>query len=372
MVLCAPCSPPLRPRAQRRRAATDWVHEVKWDGMRVLADVTDGAVAPDLPDRVGRHRDVPRAGRAGATWWPTGCWTARWWRFADGKPDFGALAERMHVKDARRAAALAQRFPVIVRGLRRAAAVRRRRCSDAVSTSAGTPWSGSSSASPGRGPWQVPGRVRRRGRAAGSHQGQRPGGHRQQAAQLDVPAGRRSRDWVKRAHRSTQTCVVGGWRPADRDVVRGGRPAGRSAGRRRAAELPRAGSARGIGPTASAELLSGRWTRWPATTPRSRDDVPAVDARGTHWVAADGVRRGRAPRLRPPAGGCASRPGAACGPTSGWRSWSVSPDRGRRPPGPGRDRRPPAEAEQPGQGALPGRPARPRPRSSTTTPGSRR
>ena len=36
---CARCSPPRHPRAP---TGDEWAHEVKWDGVRVLADVTGG------------------------------------------------------------------------------------------------------------------------------------------------------------------------------------------------------------------------------------------------------------------------------------------------------------------------------------------
>ena len=36
----APMRPMLATRGSRVPAGAEWVHEVKWDGMRVLADVT--------------------------------------------------------------------------------------------------------------------------------------------------------------------------------------------------------------------------------------------------------------------------------------------------------------------------------------------
>ncbi len=92
-----------------------WSHEVKWDGMRVLAAVTDGRLRltsrndndvtvsfPELaplaaPGVVG-GRDILLDGEVVA--------------FSDGRPVFGALADRMHVKQARKAEAAAERNPV--------------------------------------------------------------------------------------------------------------------------------------------------------------------------------------------------------------------------------------------------------------------
>ena len=44
-------------------AGDDWAHEVKWDGMRVLARCVDGDTTLATHQRHRRHRPVPRAGR---------------------------------------------------------------------------------------------------------------------------------------------------------------------------------------------------------------------------------------------------------------------------------------------------------------------
>ena len=93
----------------------EWLHEVKWDGMRVLAAVRRGRLTltsrnendvtvsfPDLQglaDRtvLGGH-DVVLDGEIVA--------------FLDGRPVFGALADRMHVAQARKARLAAERNPV--------------------------------------------------------------------------------------------------------------------------------------------------------------------------------------------------------------------------------------------------------------------
>src|SRR3954451_2778920 len=80
-----------------------WAYEVKWDGMRVLADVQDGRVLlwsrkgndvtiafPALAGRPAAHADVL----------PDGEFVV----LRSGAPSFSALAERFHVRDARRAA----------------------------------------------------------------------------------------------------------------------------------------------------------------------------------------------------------------------------------------------------------------------------
>jgi len=88
-----------------------WSHEVKWDGMRVLADVRDGQVrlfsrneteaTIAFPEVVTAPPDLADAMLDGEVV-----------AMVDGRPSFAALAERMHVRDRRRAAALAEQAPV--------------------------------------------------------------------------------------------------------------------------------------------------------------------------------------------------------------------------------------------------------------------
>ncbi len=102
-----------------------WAHEIKWDGMRVLADVREGRLTLASRNENDVTASFPELGGLGAL-------------FADmlldgevvaldgGVPSFGALAERMHVHDARRAAALVGHQAGHLHGLRPAAPVRRR------------------------------------------------------------------------------------------------------------------------------------------------------------------------------------------------------------------------------------------------------
>ncbi len=88
-----------------------WVHEVKWDGMRVLVDrdatgvriwsrnENDVSVSfPELAGLAATGRDFLIDGEVVA--------------LGEGVPSFGALADRMHVRDATRAARLAATNPV--------------------------------------------------------------------------------------------------------------------------------------------------------------------------------------------------------------------------------------------------------------------
>lgn len=91
-------------------AGPAWTHEVKWDGMRVLAEVADGRVRiwsrnendvsvsfPELHG-LGGGRPMTVDGEVVA--------------LGDGVPSFGALAERMHVRDGAKARRLAVARPV--------------------------------------------------------------------------------------------------------------------------------------------------------------------------------------------------------------------------------------------------------------------
>jgi len=85
----------------------EWQHEVKWDGMRVLAEggrlwsrnENDVTVSfPELLGLSGVAEDFLLDGEVVA--------------LGEGVPSFGALADRMHVRDATRARRLAEKNPV--------------------------------------------------------------------------------------------------------------------------------------------------------------------------------------------------------------------------------------------------------------------
>src|SRR6476469_8705031 len=99
--------PMLATKGDRVPTGADWVHEVKWDGMRVLVDGGRGLFSrrendvtvsfPELAP-LTRGRDLMLDGEVVA--------------LGEGVPSFAQLADRMHVSDARRAARLAESNPV--------------------------------------------------------------------------------------------------------------------------------------------------------------------------------------------------------------------------------------------------------------------
>jgi hypothetical protein len=87
-----------------------WAYEVKWDGMRVLADVHGGRLR--LTSRTGRDITVAFPELRGlAEAHPDVLLDGEVIVFAGGTPSFAALADRIHVTDPRRAASLASRAP---------------------------------------------------------------------------------------------------------------------------------------------------------------------------------------------------------------------------------------------------------------------
>ena len=103
--------PMLATKGDHVPTGAGWTHEVKWDGMRVLVDRT--------PDRLriwSRNENDVTVSFPSCTRWPpwatTSCSTARWSRSVRAIPSFGALADRMHVRDATRAVRLSEKNPV--------------------------------------------------------------------------------------------------------------------------------------------------------------------------------------------------------------------------------------------------------------------
>lgn len=268
--------PMLATKGDHVPTGSAWAHEVKWDGMRVLADTGPGGTR--LTSR--NDNDVTAA-------WPDVAASPLDGRDAlvdgevialneQGIPDFRVLQERMHVRNRASVARLVGRVPVTfmvfdllrldgVDLVREPLEVRRARLLEVLDAST----------------WQAP---------ASYDDG--PMLHEATLAQglegivskrLDSPyrPGERSAHWLKFAHRHRLSYVVGGWRPQE------------GTGDRLAALLVgevtpdgllyrgRVGS--GIGARQStflAEAVAG------LERPDSPfdDEVPRVDATGTRWL----------------------------------------------------------------------------------------
>lgn len=263
----------------------EWLHEVKWDGMRVLVDVhpADGDTGlhirsrneldarvsfPELHGLASLDRDLLLDGEVVA--------------FLDGIPTFGALAMRMHVANARRAAALAESNPVtlLVFDLLRL---------DGEDLT-GRPLSERRVRLEGLGlldvHWQVPATYDDGDMLfQATAQQKLEGIVSKRRSSLYHPA-RRSPDWLKFPHRDIGSYVVGGWRRETDSTSRIGAVlvgVPTSAG---LTYLGRVGS--GIAGKEGQRLLDVLAPFHTDVSPFA-DDVPKVDAFGTVWVRPEVV-----------------------------------------------------------------------------------
>jgi bifunctional non-homologous end joining protein LigD len=272
--------PMLATRGDHVPTGPEWTHEIKWDGMRILADVRrDGGTGravrlfsrnendvseayPELAELPGR--DLLLDGEVVV--------------FDDGLPSFGALAERMHVRNARRAAALAETRPVtylvfdVLRAdgrdlLREPLEVRRALLEQLDLADV---W------------WQVPQTYDDGAGLLAATDAQGLEGIVSKKLSSTYQPGQRSRAWLKFAHRRRSSWVVGGWRPETGSTERlGALLVGEPTADGGLLYRGRVGSgiAGKVGPMLR-ELLDPLTT----TSAPFTDEVPRVDAAGTLWV----------------------------------------------------------------------------------------
>lgn len=253
----------------------EWVHEVKWDGMRILAEARGGGLTltsrsgrevtnsfPELVPLADLYDDMLLDGEIVA--------------FVDGRPSFAGLAERMHISDPRRAARAALVRPVtlvvfdVVRLLGQDLTTQpwssRRALLEQLDLT-GPRWQVSPTHDDGEGLL-----------AATAEQGLE--GIVSKRRSSAYASGRRSPDWLKLPHRASLSVVIGGWR---HDV--GGHQLGAVLvgvpGPQGWQFVGRVGS--GLAGGAGASLLS---RLRPLETTRSpfHEEVPREDSRGTTWV----------------------------------------------------------------------------------------
>jgi bifunctional non-homologous end joining protein LigD len=255
----------------------DWRHEVKWDGVRVLAEATARGVRltsrngndvtaswPDVAASPFGDRDLLVDGEVIAL-------------NERGVPDFRVLQERIHVRKATTVSRLAERVPVTL------FAFDLLRLDGADLTT--RPLSERRAALEGLGlgatTWQLSA-VYDDGpalHAATLEQGLE--GIVSKRLDSRYLPGERSRHWLKFAHRHRRSYVVGGWRPQEGTSDRlaallVGEPA-------TGGLLYRGRVGSGIGPRQGRMLTELVASIGRADSPFA-DEVPRVDAAGTHWV----------------------------------------------------------------------------------------
>lgn len=278
----------------------EWVHEVKWDGMRVLADVRDGRLV--LSSRTGRDVSVGFPELQGLTeTYDDLLLDGEVVALDHGIPSFGALAERMHVSSARKAAQLATTRPVTFMAFD----LLRLFGSDLT----GQPWTERrallerlelrSSA------WQVPPVYDDGEELYEATRDQGLEGVVSKRRSAPYAAGRRSADWRKSPHRATLSVVVGGWRPEVGTTRRlGAVLVGTPDGEGGWEYAGRVGA--GLAGTAGARVGKLLQPLQRNDSPFS-NDVPREDASGATWVEprvvveVQSLGRGSTGKLRQPA-----------------------------------------------------------------------
>jgi len=276
-----------------------WAYEVKWDGVRVLAQVEQGRLR--LVSRAGNEVTAAYPDLAGlAQVHPDAVLDGEVVVLRDGVPSFTALAERMHVREAQRARALAARAPATYIAFDLLSL-------DGADTTA-LAWTERRTLlehlADGARDWQVsPVYDDRDALIAATREQGLEGVVAKRRSSRYLP-GARTGDWVKLAHKRVQSCLVGGWRweTGGRDRL-GALLLGVPDGAGGLAFAGRVGS--GITAAAATELRRVLEAAPSAGSPFTTE-VPAVDARGTIWTAPRVVvdvrylGRGDAGRLRQP------------------------------------------------------------------------
>ena len=261
----------------------EWAHEIKWDGMRVLAEVTGGRLRLSTRNENDVTSSFPELSTLAGPGMPDDMLLDGEVVALDaGLPSFSALSERMHVSNDRRARRLAVSRPVTFMAfdllrldgvdLTSEPLARRRAALERIGL-------------------------------AGPHAQVPPtydDGVALQTATLEqglegvvskrlssrYSPGRRSHDWLKFPHRTSRSVVIGGWRleadsPNRLGAVLVGRPTPRGL-----AYLGRVGS--GLAGKEQERVLRALEGRSVDTSPFA-DEVPPVDAQGTQWVRPEVV-----------------------------------------------------------------------------------
>lgn len=264
-----------------------WVFEVKWDGMRVLADVSEGRLR--LATRTGRDVTANFPELAGlAQLAPDVLLDGEVVLLDGGVPSFAALAHRMHAA-VTPAVAAARPVTFMVFDVLRLYGVslvdrphdERRATLERLDVGGMDTVAFSPLYPDGPALLEVTGQRGMEGVVA-------------KRADAPYRPGRRSPSWVKVTHRHSQTCVVGGWRserpagsrhPVDQSGWGPGvRIGALLLGVHDGGELVFAGRAgSGLAGAAVQQVLAERLAPLDADTSPFGQSLPRTDAVGAHW-----------------------------------------------------------------------------------------
>jgi bifunctional non-homologous end joining protein LigD len=268
--------PMLATKAAHVPVGDAWTHEVKWDGVRALTEVRDGALRmtsrnennitvawPELATSPLGDRDVLVDGEIIAL-------------NERGLPDFRTLQERMHVRNTRTIARLAEAVPAIYMVFDLLRLDGRDLAAEPLDTRrellTGLGLDGS---------WQVPASYDDGAMLFEATLQQGLEGVVSKRRTSRYVFGERTPHWQKLAHRHRGSFVVGGWRPQEGTSDR---LAALLVGEPTADGLlyrGRVGS--GIGPKQSRAITELVASLGRDSSPFA-DEVPPVDASGTHWL----------------------------------------------------------------------------------------
>jgi len=256
----------------------DWVHEIKWDGMRVLADVADGRLRLSSRNENDVTTTFPELSTLAGPGMPDDLLLDGEVVALDaGLPTFSALAERMHVSNDRRARRLAVSRPVTFMAfdllrlegvdLTRQPLAQRRANLEAMSLA---------------GPHaQVPPTYEDGLALQTATLEQGLEGVVSKRLSSRYSPGRRSPDWLKFPHRTSRSVVIGGWRLETDSESRLGAVLVGHPTPDGLAYLGRVGS--GLAGREQERVLRALQGRGVDSSPFA-DEVPALDAQGTRWV----------------------------------------------------------------------------------------
>jgi bifunctional non-homologous end joining protein LigD len=261
----------------------EWAHEIKWDGMRVLADVADGRLKLLSRNENDVTTSFPELATLAGPGMPDDMLLDGEVVTVDaGLPSFSALSERLHVSNARKARSLAIARPVtlMVFDLLRL---------DGVDLTASplalrrTILEGIGLAGPSI---QVPPTYEDGDALYAATLEQGLEGVVSKRLSSRYSPGRRSPDWLKLAHRGSRSLVIGGWRPEADSAHRLGAILVGTPTRQGLAYLGRVGS--GLAGREQERVLGALQALSVNTSPFA-DEVPPMDAQGTTWVRPEVV-----------------------------------------------------------------------------------